>query len=356
MSDMNLKKVLSEPIMESFYDMRNDQPPKDRLHYFDTVLEGTVETNATLIQKLYVDIISRSNIDYGTIPDSHGNLIKYKGYKLMAESMDNINKLYEGISSDEVTMMNKLHDMIISCRADYEFGYKFDIEMIKITYCVAVMALYELINVCILAYTKQMRKNGAIEFDFVKVKKKDVIVIRGARSLLKAYESSQWTRMVQGCKKDPTLMKMSPATESSIFGNYSAGQVAEIVANKFNAIPEPIKVGAVVVVAIISVLVGIRALVYFFYHNASRLKDYLRTEKEFVEAVVKTEIVEGESSVVIEKHSKLAEKLESVANFIEVRILKTNADAKDDMSSSNASNYSPSEFRQTAGFGGNIEF
>ena len=356
MTDMKLKQLLGDPVMESFYEMRNDQPSKDRLHYFDVVLEGSIETNAALIQKLYVDIISRSNIDFGVIPESRGAFIKYKGYKMMTESMDNINKLYEGISSDEVTMMNKLHDMIIACRADYEFGYKFDIEIIKLTYCVAVMALYELINVCILAYTKQMRKNGTVEFDFVKVKKKDVIVIRGAKSLLKSYESGQWSRMVQDSKKDPTLMKMAPATEASFIGGMTLGGVVKTGIGAVGKVPTPIFAVAATAVAIIAILVSIRALIYFFYHNASRMKDYVRTQKEFVDAAVRTETTEGESPTVIEKHSKLADKLESIANFIEVRILKTNSDARKDLSETNATNYLQSEFKQAAGFGGNIEF
>ena len=70
MSDVNLRYLLPDVVMESFYDMRNSQPPKDRLHYLDVVLEGSVESNATLLQKLYTDIISKSNIDYGQIPDS----------------------------------------------------------------------------------------------------------------------------------------------------------------------------------------------------------------------------------------------------------------------------------------------
>ena len=358
MADINMKQLLGEPAMESFCDMRNDQPPKDRLHYFDVVLEGSTETNAALIQKLYVDIISRTNIDFGTIPDSHGALTKYKGYKLMAESMDNINKLYEGVISEEVTMMNKLHDMIIACRADYEFGYKFDIEIIKITYCVAVMTLYELINICILAYTRQMRKNGKIEFDFVKVKKKDVIVIRGAKALLKSYESGQWTRMVQESKKDPSLMKMAPApaTEASFFGTKTLGGAVSAGAAMLSKVPTPIAVIGIGLVAFVAVLIAVRALVYFFYHNASKFNDYIRTQKDFVDAAVKTEVSEGESSEVIDRHSKIAGKLEGIANFIEVRILKTNTEAKKDLSETNATNYSKSEFQQSVGFGGNIEF
>ena len=52
MSEINLRYYANDAVMESFFDMRNAQEPKDRLHYFDVVMEGSAETNAILLQKL----------------------------------------------------------------------------------------------------------------------------------------------------------------------------------------------------------------------------------------------------------------------------------------------------------------
>lgn len=362
MAKCTLIQYLDEYAMESFNDMRNDQPTKERLHYFDTVLEGSVESNAALLQKLYNDIISRSNIDFGQIPDSQGTLIKYKGYPLMSESMDNLNKLFEGYKCDELVLMNKLHDLIVTCKKDYELGYKFDIEIVKIAYCTAVMTLYELINICILAYTRQMRKNASIEFAFKTIKKKDVIVIRGAKSLLKSYETGQWTKMMNEFKKDPAFMGVgrvvgTTATEGAFFdtvrntigalASRKFGDKVAGVAQVISDVPNLIKVPAAILAALITILIAIRGLVFVFYSGSSKLRDYVKNQKEFVDITVKQEQDEGTNTKGLEFHSKLSQKLEGLATFIEVHLLKSNADATKELSVSNKENYSTQEIRTT---------
>ena len=347
MSDMKLKMYVDDISMESFFDMRNAQPAKDKIHYFDTVLEGSIEQNSMLLQKLWTDVVSKSNIDFGRIPDSRGALIKYQEYSLMEESMDKLNKLYEGVNSDELTLMNKLHDLIIKLRKDFEFGYQFDIEILKLTYCTAVMALCELINLCILAYTKKLRNESLVEFSFRKVKKKDVIVIRSAKSLIKAYESGQWNKMMNDMRKDPYILSTSVATEASAI---STGLV------KFASLPNPAKISVAVIAALIVILLAVRGLIYLFYSTASKLTDYIKNQKTFVDITIKHEQEDGTSQTVLEKHNKLSQKLDSLATFIEVHVFKANADAMKALEDSNRDNYSVSDFKAATAFGGNVEF
>lgn len=339
--DVTLKKLLPDYAMEAFNEMRISQPARDRLHYFDYVLEGNIENSSALLQKLYVDVISKSNLDYGRIPDSQGALIHYTDYKIMTESMDMLNKLFTGIKSDELKLMNDLHDMIITCRKDYELGYKFNIEIIKISYCTAVLTLQELINVCILAYTTIMRKNAGIVFDFKSVKKKDVIVLKGAKSLLKAYNSGQWTKMMNSFKKNPDFLGTSMVAKESI-GTAVSGAVNFVKNNPIIGVP------ITVIGSIIVFLISIRKIVYWFYCGATRVKDYLRTEKEFVDFAISQEKEDGTSSDVITKHQKLSEKLESIADKIEIKILKTNTDTKKEMTKSDQNNFNASDFRSFA--------
>lgn len=351
MSEVNLRYQLSDIAMESFYDMRNAQPAKDRLHYLDVVLEGSTETNAMLLQKLYTDIISKSNIDYGQIPDSQGVLTHYSGYKLMAESMDKINALFKGSNIEEVTMMNKLHDIIISCRKDYELGYKFNIEIVKIAYCTSVMTLYELINICILLYTKKLRNSKGIEFEFKTAKKKDLIIYRGAKAIIKSYESNQWTKMMNEFKKNPDFMGIGNNNVATEASNRPIGSMYESIKNA----PVAIKVIGAIAIACISVFVGIRWVIYHFYNGACKIKDWSRNQQEFVDFIADQDATNGVETGKVEKEKGLANKLKSLADFIEVRILKTNADAKQDLADSDKGNYSTAEFKNI-GFGGNIEF
>lgn len=358
MIDRNLKNTLFEDpaALESLVEMRTAQPTNERMHYFDTVLEGTQESNADLIQKLYTDIISKSNIDFGAIPDSKGNLIRYKEYDLMQQSMDRINLLFKGKISDEVSLMNQVHDMIINCKKDYEMGFTYDIDMIKITYNVSVMTLYELINLCILSYTKQMRQNAGIKFDLGKMKKTDNIVFKNAQSLVKSYKSGQWAKIMTQVKKDHSILSSpSPATESGVAAMTFGGLVKTGVGFALSHLP------LMIPVAIILVFLGIRKLIYFFYSGSAKIKDYVDVQKEFVNATMTAEINEGADDKLVGKRNKLLEKLDHVTRFIEGKIFRTNQKAKEEIIKSNVENFKKPDFGEvpsTGGFGnaGSISF
>lgn len=356
--DNYLREIVfsNEAAMESLAEMRLAQPTKDRLHYFDAVLEGTNESNADLIQKLYTDIISKSNIDFGAIPDSRGNLVRYKEYPLMQQSMDRINVLFKGIASDELKLMNQMHDMIIACKKDYELGFTYDIEMIKIIYNVSVMTLYELINVCILSYTRQMRKNAGIQFDLGKMKKNDNIVLKNAKSLLKSYQSGQWGKIINELKKNKNVLDITPVTEASKFSVGDAVAKAVDVATKHPVIAIPLGVIGVIIV----LFLVIRGLIYFFYTGAAKVKDYVDTQKEFVTATMNTEKMEGVDEKIINKRSKLLDKLDHITRFIEGKIFRTNQKAKEELKKSNTENFQKPNFGETSpsGFGstGSISF
>ena len=353
--NLNMQSDLfsDEVVMESMNAMRLAQPPKERLHYFDTVMAGTAETNAILLQKLYTDIISRSNIDFGSIPDSKGNLIKYKEYPLIQESMERLNILFEGVASEELTLMNKFHDMIISCKKDYEFGFSFDIEMIKLIYNVAVTTLYDLINICILTYTKKVRKDAGIEFDFGKIKKKDVIVLKNAKSLLKSYQTGQWAKMMTTLRKDPTLFDTSAATEASLFGDKSFGEAVKAGVDFVKSLPKAVTIPAAIITSIIMVFFAIRGLIYATFCARIKMSDNLKMQKEFVEAAIRQEKEDGEPDVIVKKHTKLADRLQSLANFFEVKLLHANSEAVKELEKSNKTNYKSSDFKNP--FGGDIE-
>lgn len=343
-----------EIVMESMNAMRLAQPPKERLHYFDVVMEGTSETNAILLQKLYTDIISRSNIDFGAIPDSKGNLVKYKEYPLIQESMERLNILFEGVPCEELTLMNGFHDMIISCKKDYELGFNFDIEIIKLIYNVSVTTLYELINICILMYTKKVRKDAGIEFDFGKIKKKDVIVLKNAKSLLKSYQTGQWAKMISSLKKDPTLFNaVTPATEASLFGDKSLGEAVKAGADFVKSLPKVITIPAAIVTSIIMIFFAIRGLIYAVFCARVRMSENLKMQKEFVDAAIRQEKEDGEPDVIVKQHTKLADRLQSLANFFEVKLLRTNSEAEKELEKSNKMNYKSSDFKNP--FGGDIE-
>ena len=346
----NLQFVLDEFALESMAEIRSDQPAKDRMRYFDVVLEGSTETNSVLLQKLYSDVLSRSNIDYGAIPDSRGTLTRYAEYKTISTAMGQLNELFKGTDCDLLKLTNQFHDMIISCKKDYEFGYQFDIELIKVTYCNAVLTLHDLINLTILEYTKKMKKDAKIDFSMPRRKKRDSVLISGAESLLKSYTSGQWAKIIATMKKDPTATRHGVATEAGA----TAFTLKEAV-TWVGALPTGLKVVAAVIIGTIVLLLGLRKIVYYFYYGRNKLSESIKQNKEFVETEIRIEKEEGASDNVVAKHKKLSEKLESLANWISVKSGHANKEAQKELSKSNSENYNASDF-SNAGFGGSIEF
>lgn len=357
--------------MESFNEMRLAQPPKDRLNYFDIVLEGTSQANATLLQKLYNDIIARSNVDFGSIPDTKGNLLRYKEYPLMQQSMDAINRLFEGVPSENVKMMNELHDMIISCRKDYEFGFAYDIEILKLTYNSTVMSLYEMINLCILTYTKKMKDKAGIELG-TKKDKNNLILIRNVKGLLKQYKEGQWAKIIATFKKDPRMMDVTVANESlwgtkivqkivkgkteNVIVNRTLGDAVKSAVDIHNKIPAFIRIPLDVVAVLVTLLFIIRGFVALFYSGSARINDYSKTQKAFLDAAIQQEKEDGTPDTVISKHTKLSERLSNISTFIETKIFRMNKEAKKDIQESNAQNFTTNDFKGSSFSSGGIEF
>jgi hypothetical protein len=99
----------------------------------------------------------------------------------------------------------------------------------------------------------------------------------------------------------------------------------------------------------------IRNLIYVFYSGSIKIKNYVETQKEFVDLAIQQEKEDGEADAVIKRHTKLADRLASIANFIEVKILNTDKKAKEEIMNSDKENYSTANVNKPA-FGGNIEF
>lgn len=352
---IELQNYLSSYAMEGMIELRTSQDPKDRLHYFDTALEGTTEASATLLQKLYQDIISRSSIDFGQIPESQGALTKFKDYRTMEEAMECLNKLFAGVKNDEIDIMNRLHDQIIAARKDFAFGYQFDVDMIKLIYCTSVCTLMEMINLCIMSYTKSLRDKNAVEFTFTKLKKKDLLAIRSAKSLLHSFESGEWNRIMNVVKKDPSIRR--PVTESSMAMEGDIKEVYNDVASIAQGIvgSDGLKkigrkfggffkskggISVIIVAALIALFVSIRKLIFYFFKGRAKVSDWMKNEKEFVKACYDSEITSGNTSATTEKKKQLASKLDRLADTIEVKTTRANVEAEKALNSSNRENFS----------------
>ena len=360
-----------EAVMESLTDLRMAQPPKDRLHYFDVALEGSAEANANLLQRLYIDVVSKSNIDFGSIPDSRGNFRKYNGYRLMEDSITRLNQLYEGIPSDNMKRLNGLYDMIISCQKDFEYGFSYDIELIQILYNTSVMSLHEMIGVCLFEYNDSLKAKAGNTFNFSNSKKKDLLITKNVDSLIKAYKNGQFQTMMKEFKKNPNLLSTTkiPATaaeEANLDGAAALVEGIKYVADKAggakdaiaNAISEhpAIAIPIIAVGAFILLIIIIRNLIYLFWSKSISADEYLKAEKEILDIEIENEKVNGAPEKRIKSYRKFSDKLQRLSDFIEVKILHNDKKAKEELKKSNKENYTKNSLGSSPAFSTAMQF
>jgi len=319
-------------------DLRNDQEPKDKLHYREIIMEAVGNPtlnpngNAKLIQTLYKDILSKSSINFDKIPDSKGDITRYVHYDDLYKCLEILNKLLEGKNIEELDLTNKLHDMIITCRADFEFGYKFDIEFIKLTYESLVLTLHEVVNICIISYVDYLKDVKNKEYEFKTFKSKDLLIIKSLRSIISSYERGEWQIMMRSYKKNPNGFLGYATIGDAVVKASAAASAHPIIAASIG-----------VVAAFIGALYAIRGLYYVLFNSSVKIKDFVTVQKEFIDL----NIDQGnDSESAIAKQKKMSAALAGIAGTIEAKILKSDAAAKKELREDNKTNYSPKKLKE----------
>lgn len=319
--------ILSNPdTMKAINNLMMNQEPSDRYHYRETAMEAVALNPAgksRMVQKLYQDIISKSNINYGKIPDSKGNLTAYQYYEEIKDSIDILNKLLDRRKVKELDDLNRLHDAIIACRADFEYGYRFNVDIIIMNYQLLVLSLHEVTIFCILAYTNYLKETKQIDFSFKYEKDKDRYVIEFVETWLRTYDKGEWSKLVKTFKNAPK----ESAMEASLGGLY--GYLWK------SGIPGKVIVG---VITIVGVLSAMRLAVYYFYTAAATLDTRINAMKDFIKAAMEDE---NQSQKATAKQSKMYAFLSKMSNFLEAKILKTSKDAGKNLTNSDRTDFSP---------------
>ena len=198
---------MNEVLMESIMDFVTAQPASDQMIY-RRALEATEPAGrARLVVKLYEECLRPNNVDYGAIPDSRGNILKLKHYDTTAETIDLLNKLFKDQTlTNELKLLNDYHDMLLKSRDDFEYAYKYNIEIIKVMYCNMVRALYDLIDMCVVSYAEYLKNAKENALKMRTVRKTDTLLVKCVKQYLALYKKGDWARMMKFFK-DPAIAR-----------------------------------------------------------------------------------------------------------------------------------------------------
>jgi hypothetical protein len=285
------------------------------------------EGRSKMIQKLYADIISKNNIDYGKIPLSKGNVTAYEHYGDISKTLEILNSLLDEKNVEELNLTNKLHNLLITGRGDFEFGFKFDIEFLKLTYNTLTMTLHDMINLCIVAYVDYLKEVKHIEFQFKTFKRADRMVLKATRDFIKSYEKGEWSKIVAHFKKN------------------SSNFVGTLLTYAVPMLPTSVMVSGGVVLGIVALLFTIRTLIYLYYSSSMKINQYIKVQSDFLKVSIDNSADGNTDS--LDKQKRLLQNLSSITNFIETKVLKTEKDASKELKETNTNNFTPQELRDT---------
>jgi hypothetical protein len=284
----------------------NAQPPKDRISYKhlllqDLNLESANEAfgnkppvqgagRSKLVEVLYKDIMSKSNVDFGTIPQSRGDITRVQYYKTMQQSIDSLNQLLGERANDDMIRMNELHEAIIAERQAFEFGYKANVELIQYIYCTLVEALMDVITENIVMYVDYLKETQNIDLPPQVKNTNNSRVDKSVDTFLSVRKKGEWKKLIDYYRRE-----------------YSKRFFAEAMI-----------IGAVSIVGIAGLLWAIRSLIYTYFYSVAKVDDKAKAMNQYLVAVSSAET----DPKALRKQQKASTKLTNVSAFIETKILK----------------------------------
>ncbi len=345
------------PVLESYlFELRSVQEPKNMIKYNDRALESITASSGEMLQKLYSEVLAKNTYDFSLISDSKGDISRYKGYNNIYGCIEYLNTLYEKANSKgsrELVIMNKLHDMILSLRGDFVFGYKTDVQLIKIVYENMVLTLHQLTNICIIMYMDYLKDVNKKPLSKFNSGTKDLIIVNSATKLIAMNDSGEWLTVMREFKKDPKGFFGAAVTTGiglgigvSQLGGPDAvgkqlkglskviGAVPGVIGTAIKHIPGPawIKPLAKYSIILAEIILAVRGCVYVYHKLPIKIKDFAKTESEFIRVNSEGDLSKMESKVV--------NLLDRVAGTEEVKIIKSNAEASVDLERANVMNHS----------------
>lgn len=279
------------------------QEPSGRFKYMEAATEALNDPRGSLIQKLYLDIVRKSDMDYSDINASKGILTRYKYYDKMTGAIDSIKEVAATLTvnidnTPAYQTYVRMHDIIIAEGKNFEMGYKFNIEFLQIVYQTLVLTLNELINVMICDVANAIKGptvatfrpgNGTKAYE-----RHSAMIVQQANAFIKSYERGEWAALIKTFK-----------------GNKEAFVGTALV------------VTGIAVAGVIAALGVIRLLIYYFWHTKTRLSDYAKDQAD----ILRMQMMMDNDKTGEDKRQKLLIFLESKADMIESRIKKNEADA-----------------------------
>lgn len=302
--------------------------PEDQ-KYMRTMTKPDInQINATLVQKLYENVLKYNTCDFGDIPKSKGKIMKVVGIDDTIQCLDILMQLHteHDIPTEDIVELKATIATMNRLSNSFEFGFSVDNDYLVITYNTIIMAIMDSTSKLIADYTTYMVTPDNVTYNSGHKrggKNRGNVSIDIVRRFNKLAENGTLDGTVNSIVTSAT--KRSAGTRTDEIA--STGSLTESV------------IGAVTVTA--AVLLGLKALVnlvreaiFLFYHSRVKISDYLETQATFLEmnrlvvqssnknAFQQKKILKNQEKVIL-KLRRLSDKIKINSEDAETKAFKT---------------------------------
>ena len=327
------------------FDYSSIYRPKEYLEamkYFDTsdtmtrnvllavneVDQGTIMTS--LSNKLYKHIVDKvDDIDFGTIPDSRGDITKIDNYDNLVDCINIISEILQQYHqpTDTVEIVSMALQNMIDRRDLFERAYKLNVEMPIIIYNTIALSIVSSVSFLISACIEFIKLPDDQGFEIAVNR---TAVIKAKENIL-FQDLAKFNKMCDRGEFDKTMDYIMKQNANNFYGAAFAAS------------------SSVVMIGLILLIIPtIRELIYFFYYSRVKVSDYFDTQATLLTMNaynIENNLSRDEKSrkEIATKQRKIADVFKKISNKVKVDIKTGEAKAEKEIATLDKQKYKTSD-------------
>lgn len=357
--------------IREMFDLNDDATREALISVDESARENVL---ASLSMKFYNDIMNKvDDIDFGTIPDSKGDITKVENYEQMNSCLVTLRGIlteYNQPSTQIDEIETAIGNMIDNTRL-FERAFKLKADLPVVIYCTMVLAIVSSISLMITSSIEFIKnpvhENFTIEFHKAGLAKtQNSMLYQNIVKFNKSVKKGEFASTMEGLLEGVTMKKIKEDSDILDFDDESINEsflsglrtvagaftraagiedtgrlssytrlldvrnlYAGLRASKdttLEILPTPVKIVGFSIIGLIILLFVIRELIFVFYHTRVKVSDYFEAQANILQMNAYT--IENNNSLnktpeqkaaIMKKQLNIAERFRSISNFFAIK-------------------------------------
>jgi len=291
-------------IVDEFFDITHNETRKILMNVNEADQNQVL---SSLTHKLYDNIVERvDDIDYGTIPNTKGDITKLENYPKLVQCIETITQLlqeYKQDTSKNIDIVSEALKNIVDRKKLFERAFAYKVELPMIMYSTISLAVISSVSFIITS-----------SIEFIKAPNQDTFDVELDRvALIKTKENLLFTNLQkfnESCRKGQFDSGMEFIIKNNI-KNLTGAEVGLVVG------------GLALVGILLNILPIMRELIFFFYYSRVRVSDYFDIQADLLQMNAhalsyNTEKDLDEKKRIVAKQIKIVEMFRKIANKLSI--------------------------------------